>query len=80
MTQIEKIRQMSAEELARWLMDEVEQGQFSTNVCNAGICSNARAIAEAEERGEDADRFLPCSDENCIAAAVAYLESEVEEK
>lgn len=77
MTQIEKIRQMSAEELARWLMDEVERGQFSANVCNAGICSNARAIAEAEEREEDVDRFLPCADENCIAAAVIYLESKV---
>lgn len=45
---------MSTEELARWLMDEVEQGQFSSNVCNAGICSNARAIAEAEEEDENA--------------------------
>ena len=79
MTQIEKIRQMSAEELARWLMDEVEKGNFLADVCNAGICSNSRAIAEAEERGEDIDRFLPCADENCIAAAVIYLESEVEE-
>ena len=80
MTQIEKIRAMSAEELAKWLVNDADQGNFLMCVCNEKNCSNARAIKEAEEKGEDTDLYLPCTDELCIAAAVRYLESEVEEK
>lgn len=71
MTHIEKIRAMSAEELAEFLMD-VEQQNFSVEFCDKRFC---RVFAATPE-GEDCD----CSNKECIAAAVAYLESEVEEK
>ena len=69
MTQIEKIRAMSAEELARWLMD-VENGNFSPEFCDEKHCLKFK-----EDGGFDC-----APDKDCIAAAVAYLESEVEEK
>ena len=78
MTHLEKIRGMSAEELARWLIDDVEQSQdFSTNFCDPKYCPRMREIVAAEERGEIIEG--PCLDEDCLAAAVAYLNSEVEE-
>ena len=78
MTHLEKIRGMSAEELAKWLIEDVEQGQeFSVNFCDPNYCPRMREIVKAEERGE---RFedVPCPEEGCLAAAVAYLNSEVE--
>lgn len=77
MTQIEKIRQMSAEELARWLMDEVERGGFSTCFCNRRFCRLYQA-----QSGEifDCHEVAKTPDAYCVEAAVAYLESEVEEK
>lgn len=78
MTHLEKIRGMSAEELARWLIDDVEQSQdFSTNFCDPKYCPRMREIAMAEERGECVE-YTRCSDEECLAAAVAHLNSEVE--
>ena len=72
MKQIEKIRAMSAEELAAWLKDYVEDQNFSVDFCEARFCP----VLAGMPVGEDCD----CSDEKCLAAAVAYLESEVEEK
>ena len=69
MTQIDKIRAMSAEELAKFLMD-VEQQNFSVEFCDRRYCR----VFAATPDGEDCD----CSNKECIAAAVAYLESEVE--
>ena len=79
MTHLEKIRGMSAEELARWLIDDVEQSQdFSTNFCDPKYCPRMLEIVMAEARGEKFDG-VPCPEEGCLAAAVAYLNSEVEE-
>jgi hypothetical protein len=72
MTQIEKIRAMSAEELAKWLMDEVEQGNFN-DFCDGRYCEELAA------HGDEFDACF-CSDQRCLAAAVRYLESEVEGK
>lgn len=77
MTHLEKIRSMSAEELAKWLLEEVEQQQFSADACGAGYCPRARALMEAEEK-DGRIEYVPCTDEGCLAAAVAYLNSEVE--
>lgn len=77
MTQIEKIRGMSAQELARWLMDEVESGNFSPCFCNPTYC---RKYQEYPDGNFDCNVGLDAPDNDCIAAAVAYLESEVEEK
>ena len=74
MTQIEKIRAMSAEELARWLMD-VEDGNFSPEFCDEKHCPKFK-----EDGGFDCNVGLNAPNKDCIAAAVAYLESEVEEK
>ena len=77
MTRLEKIRGMSAEELAKWLIEDVEQSQdFSTSFCDPKYCPRMCEIVAAEERGE---RFedTPCFDEDCLAAAVVYLNSEV---
>ena len=79
MTHLEKIRGMSAEELANWLIEDVEQSQnFSTTFCDPKYCPRMLEIVMAEARGE---RFedVPCPEEGCLAAAVAYLNSEVEE-
>ena len=76
MTQIEKIRAMSAEELARWLMD-VEYGIFSPEFCDDEHCPEFK---ENPDGGFDCNVGLNAPDMDCIAAAVAYLESEVAEK
>ena len=72
MTQIEKIRAMSAEELAEFLMDVEQEQIVSVEFCDRRFCK----VYAATPDGEDCD----CSDKECVAAAVAYLESEVEEK
>ncbi|MBE6702135.1 MAG: hypothetical protein E7585_01830 [Ruminococcaceae bacterium] len=64
MKQIDKIRAMSAEELAEFLLD-VDQQNFSVTFCEERFCPD---LASA------------CTDEKCLMAAVAYLESEVPEK
>ena len=72
MTQLEKIRSMSAEELARWLIEEVEQQNFTAQICEEKYC---KAWSELEDG-------TPCTDctwEDCIAAGVRFLESEVSE-
>ena len=79
MTHLEKIRGMSAEELANWLIEDVEQSQdFSTSFCDPKYCPRMLEIVMAEARGE---RFedVPCPEDDCLSAAVAYLNSEVEE-
>ena len=76
MTQIEKIRNMSAEELARWLMD-VEDGNFAPCFCDEQFC---RKFRENPDGKFECNVGLNAPDKDCIAAAVAYLESEVEEK
>ena len=76
MTQIEKIRAMSAEELARWLMD-VEDGNFSPEFCDEKHCPKFK---EHPDGNFDCNVGLNTPDKDCVAAAVAYLESEVEEK
>ena len=75
MTQIEKIRAMSAEELARWLMEDVENGDFSAAFCNEQHCKKYREYPDGDF---DCNVGLLAPDEECVAAAVAYLESEVE--
>lgn len=71
MTNIERIRAMRAEELAKWLIEDVEQGQdFSTAVCDMRYC----AVLASTPIGED----CKCTGEDHLAAAVRYLESEVE--
>jgi|GEM_PF-1493017 len=72
MTQIEKIRAMSAEELARWLID-VEDGNFTPCFCNEQVC---RKIKENPDGGFDCNVGAAAPDKDCIAAAVAYLKSE----
>jgi hypothetical protein len=69
--QIERIRAMSAEQLAEWLMDHVENQNFSVDVCDNRFCP---LLADADEDGV----VNGCNEERCLAAAVAYLESEVE--
>lgn len=79
MTQLERIRGMNAEELAKWLIEDVEQSQdFSTSFCDANYCPRMREITVAEEMGESIED-APCSEEECLAAAVAYLNSGVRE-
>ena len=75
MTQIEKIRQMSAEELAAYLFQIADEGL--TDYCACKHCEECKALYAAEEAGEQ--YCCKCTDELCIAAAVIYLESEVEE-
>ena len=76
MTQIEKIRGMSAEELAEWLMEDVESGNFSADFCDPCYCKKHQ-----EHPGEnfDCNQVSLAPNKECIAAAVAYLESEVPE-
>ena len=67
MTQLEKIRAMSAEKLAAWLIDVEMTADFSSSfACLEKFCP-------LDSEGE-------CSEAKCLAAAVRYLESEVEEK
>ena len=66
MKQIERIRQMSAEEFAKWLMIVVQKLNFSLQYCKERFCPF------------DEDPY--CTDEKCLKAVVAYLESEVSEK
>ena len=72
MKQIDKIRAMSAEELAAWLLDYVEQQNFSVDVCESRFCP--------EFDNFSLSKGSVCTDKKCLAAAVAYLESEVPEK
>ena len=71
MKQIDRIRAMSAEQLANFLMDHCENGNFSVDVCDKRFCKHLAAT----EEGEDVEN---CSYNGCLAAAVAYLESETE--
>ena len=73
MTQIDKIRAMSAEELAKWLIEEVEQQNFTAEICDEKYCKSWGEL-------EDGRPCVDCTWDNCIAAGVAYLESEVPEK
>lgn len=73
MTQIEKIRAMSAEELARWLMD-VEDGNFAPCFCDEQFCRKFRENPDGKFKCNVGDA---APDKDCVAAALAYLESEV---
>ena len=59
MKQIERIRQMSVEELAKWLMEDVEQQNFSVEFCEERFCPLYEDHC--------------CTDENCLKAAVPFL-------
>ena len=77
MTQIEKIRGMSADELAAFL-ESIENEGFN-NVC--GYC--CKEYCEEERRAavilqSELHYDYECNLKTCRAAQVAYLESEVE--
>ena len=76
MTQIEKIRAMSAEALAEWLMEDVESGDFSADFCDPRFCKKYQEHPDADF---DCNQGSLAPNKECIAAAVAYLESEVPE-